>query len=158
MKIKFVFLFLFAVLAQNSRAQSLVLSDFSKCKNGNSFLTEKGFTHLVDSATVNSQRSFYVNKTTGEEIIVSVQKDSEGAEQFTVDYYVKTIAAYLQLETAAKNGKYKYNAEKRSYRIASASYSWTDIYFSGIDTYHGTYYFHIRYAEYAGKELAAPGN
>lgn len=157
MKIKILFLFLLAVLTLNSRAQSLVLSDFSKCKNGNAFLAEKGFTHFADSTTLYAQRSYYSNKTTGEELVVSVQTSSEGAEEFTVDYFVKTIGAYQQLETAAKNGKYKYNADKRSYRIAGSTYSWTDLYFLGIETYRESYYFHVRYFAFTGKELSAPG-
>ena len=158
MKINFCFLFLLAAFAQNVQGQSLVISDFSKCGSGIQYLKEKGFSLISDTTIAELHQTFYSNTKTGEELVVSFRKATDGEEQFTVDYYVKTVAAYLKLETAAKNAKYKYNAEKRSYRIEFSTYSWTDIFFIGIDTYHDAYYYHVRYLEYRGKEISAPGN
>lgn len=156
MKIKLVLLFLFTAFSLPAFSQSLTISDFSKCRNGILFLKQKGFELVSDTTEGNQHRTVYSNKTTGEKISISSGKDKEGAEQFLVDYYVKTVAAYLQLETAAKSSKYKYNKQGRYYRDYTSSYSWTDLAFIGIDSFQDAYYYHIRYTDFTGKELSAP--
>ena len=142
-----------------SFAQSVNLKDFEKMntvKSPKEYLTKKDFTIKADTTTGENSRVRMLNRSTHEMIYVSSIKGSEGDKAVDVEYFTESKEEYAQIvHTIIKSG-YSAKGDTRHYYKRVGSYETYELVLRELVTIKDKDYYGIKYAYYAGKELATP--
>ena len=125
-------------------------------KSPKEYLTKKDFTIKADTTTGENSRVRMLNRSTHEMIYVSSIKGSEGDKAVDVEYFTESKEEYAQIvHTIIKSG-YSAKGDTRHYYKRVGSYETYELVLRELVTIKDKDYYGIKYAYYAGKELATP--